>query len=64
MIKKIAMLGVATAVAGTTLLAAAPAHAAGYCNGQIDYACTDRGDGKTFCTVWYVPAGGCLVGIA
>ena len=54
-----ALFGIATAIAGTAFLAT-PATAAGYCNGQIDYACTDRGDGYTFCTVW---VNGCYVGL-
>jgi hypothetical protein len=54
-----ALFGIATAIAGAAFVAA-PAHAAGYCNGQIDYACTDRGDGNTFCTVWI---NGCYVGL-
>jgi hypothetical protein len=58
--RSLALLGATVAIAGSTLLAGAPASAAGYCNGQIDYACTDRGDGYTFCTVWL---GGCYVGL-
>lgn len=58
--RSLALLGATVAIAGSSLLAAAPASAAGYCNGQIDYACTDRSDGNTFCTVWL---GGCYVGL-
>lgn len=58
--KKLALLGAAAAIVASGFVGATSASAAGYCNGQIDYACTDRGDGNTFCTVWL---SGCYVGL-
>jgi hypothetical protein len=58
--RKIALFAAAATAAGSVFVAAPAAHAAGYCNGQIDYACTDRSDGNTFCTLWL---NGCYVGL-
>jgi hypothetical protein len=56
---KLTLLAAALAVAGTGLLAA-PAHASGNCNGQIDYTCYDsNGD---FCT-FYLARTNCVIGV-
>ena len=58
--RTLAVLGITAAIA-VPLFGTAPAQAAGYCNGHIDYACTDRGDGYTFCTLWI---DGCYIGVS
>ena len=59
--RTLALLGITAAIGATTFMSAPAANAAGYCNGHYDVACTDRGDGYTFCTVWI---DGCYVGLS